>query len=106
MATLFVGNLASTTTTTDLTELFTLHGEVASVSLPVDCNTGRNRGFAIVEMTSGSEAAMLAVNGKAVNGRRLAVNPAQPRPVRPSVLTKLPARMADSGQTGGFRPLG
>ena len=90
MATLFVGNLASTTTDADLMELFAPHGEVATVSLPVDCNTGRNRGFAIVEMTSGAEAAMRAVNGKAVNGRRLAVNPAQVRPSRPSVLTKLP----------------
>lgn len=89
MATLFVGNLASTTTAADLTELFAPHGEVVSVSLPVDCNTGRNRGFATVEMASGAEAAMRAVNGKAVNGRRLAVNPAQLRPVRPSTLAKL-----------------
>ncbi len=89
MASLFVGNLASTTTDADLMELFGPHGEVASVSLPVDRNTGRNRGFAIVEMASGAEAAVRAVNGKAVNGRRLAVNPAQPRPQRTAVAVKL-----------------
>lgn len=86
MATLFVGNLASATTDAELMELFAPHGEVASVSLPVDRNTGRNRGFAMVEMTSGAEAAMRAVNGKAVKGRRLAVNAAQPRLTRPSPL--------------------
>jgi RNA recognition motif-containing protein len=91
MATLFVGNLASVTTDADLRELFTPHGEVASVSLPVDRNSGRHRGFALVEMTSGAEAAMRAVNGKAVGGRRLAVSPAQPRPTRPSVLVQLPS---------------
>ena len=90
MATLFVGNLALTTTDADLMELFTPHGDVASASVSVDRNTGRSRGFALVEMTSGAEAAMLAVNGKAVSGRRLAVNPAQPRPIRPSPLLKMP----------------
>lgn len=89
MTTLFVGNLASSTTGADLKELFARHGEVASVSLPVDCNTGRNRGFAIVEMTNGAEAAVRAVNGQAVGGRRLAVNPAHPKPPRPVPVGKM-----------------
>jgi RNA recognition motif-containing protein len=86
MATLFVGNLALTTTDADLLELFAPHGEVASASVSMDRNTGRSRGFALVEMTSGADVAMLAVNGKAVSGRRLSVTAAQPRPTRPSPL--------------------
>lgn len=86
MTTLFVGNLSPATTDVDLKELFARHGEVASVNLPMDRNTGRHRGFALVEMTSGAEAAVRAVNGHPVGGRRLAVNPAQTRTPRPSPL--------------------
>ena len=86
MATLFVGNLALTTTDADLLELFTPHGEVVSASVSVDRNTGRSRGFALVEMTSGADVAMRVMNGKAVSGRRLSVTVAQPRPTRPSPL--------------------
>lgn len=88
MATLFVGNLAPATTNADLLELFAPHGEVASAAVSIDRNTGRSRGFAIVEMTTGAEAAMRAVNGRAVNGRRLAVTAAQLRTPRPSPLVK------------------
>jgi RNA recognition motif-containing protein len=84
MATLFVGNLSAATTDADLTELFAAHGEVTSVSVPVDRNSGRNRGFAIIEMSAGDAAAVRAVNGKVVNGRPLAVSPAHPRPPRPA----------------------
>lgn len=86
MATLFVGNLTVTTTDAELLELFAPHGEVASAVVSIDRNTGRSRGFAIVEMTFGADVAMLAVNGKAVNGRRLAVTAAQPPRRRPSPL--------------------
>lgn len=89
MATLFVGNLSLTTTDADLLELFTPHGEVTSASVSVDRNTNRSRGFALVEMTSGADVAMRAVNGKAVGGRRLSVTAAQPRIIRPSPLVNL-----------------
>ena len=89
MATLFVGNLAPTTTDADLLELFARHGEVASATVSVDRNTGRSRGFALVEMTTGAETAMRAMNGQAMSGRRLAVNPAQIRPTRPVPAIKL-----------------
>lgn len=89
MATLFVGNLSLSTTDAELMELFTPHGEVASASVSVDRNTNRSRGFALVEMTSGADVAMRAVNGKAVGGRRLAVTAAQPRIIRPSPLVNM-----------------
>lgn len=86
MATLFVGNLAGTATDADLLELFSPHGEVVSASVSIDRNTGRSRGFAIVEMTTGADRAMLAVNGRLVTGRRLVVSAAQLRQQRPSPL--------------------
>ena len=88
MATLFVGNVAGTVTDADLLELFAPHGEVVSAAVSIDRNTGRSRGFAIVEMTTGAEAAMQAVNGRAVSGLRLAVTAAQMRRPLPSPLVK------------------
>lgn len=84
MTTLFVGNLAVSTTDDDLKELFGKYGSVASAGVVIDRNTGRSRGFALVEMTSGADAAILAVNGMAVSGRPLSVNTAHPRATRPS----------------------
>lgn len=84
MTTLFVGNLAVGTTDDDLKELFGKYGSVASAGVVFDRNTGRSRGFAYVEMGTGADAAILAVNGMAVNGRPLSVNTAQPRTTRPS----------------------
>lgn len=89
MATLFVGNLAAATTDNDLKELFGLHGEVESVNVPTDWNSGRSRGFALIEMASGAEAAMRAVTGLSVGGRRLVVTPAAPRPTRSVPAVKL-----------------
>lgn len=81
MATLFVGNLAAAVTETGLKELFGRFGEVGAVSLPIERSTGRHRGFALVELVSGAEAAVRTLHGRVVNGRQLAVNPAHPRPV-------------------------
>lgn len=85
MTTLFVANLAVGTTDDDLKELFGKYGSVASAGVVIDRNTGRSRGFALVDMNDGADAAILAVNGMAVNGRPLSVNAAQPRTTRPSL---------------------
>ena len=86
MTTLFVGNLASATTDDDLKELFGRYGEVASAGVVMDRNTSRSRGFALVEMNSGANEAMVGVNGLAVNGRPLSVSVATTRPRPPSRL--------------------
>ena len=72
---LHVGNLAATTTEKDLQILFSPHGNVAEVNLPLERESGRPRGFAIVTMATpeGARAALLALNGKEVEGRVLAV---------------------------------
>jgi RNA recognition motif-containing protein len=46
---LFVGNLSFKMNEEDIRDLFAAHGNVVSVSVPVDTATGRKRGFAFVE---------------------------------------------------------
>ncbi|MBN1919541.1 MAG: RNA-binding protein, partial [Verrucomicrobia bacterium] len=62
---IFVGNLSYTTDDEALRQLFEPHGEVTSVSVIKDRDTGRSRGFAFVEMPNSQEgrAAIAAVNG-------------------------------------------
>ena len=81
---LYVGNLSFQTRESDLTELFAQAGQVESVQLITDRDTGRSKGFAFVEM-SNDEAAAKAIaqfNGKEVNGRNLTVNEARPKEKR------------------------
>jgi RNA recognition motif-containing protein len=78
---LYVGNLAFSTSSQDLQELFAQAGTVESASVVEDRDTGRSRGFGFVEMSSKEEgtAAIEQFNGKEVNGRSLTVNEAKPR---------------------------
>src|SRR5438105_3771413 len=81
---LFVGNLAFTTSETDLQDMFAAHGPVTEVHLPADRESGRPRGFAFVTMATpeAAQAAILALNGRAVGARMLTVNEARPREER------------------------
>ena len=78
---LYVGNLASTATEKDLQGLFSLHGNVAEVNLPVERETGRPRGFGVITMATpqGARAAILALNGKELGARMLRVTEVRPR---------------------------
>ena len=80
---IYVGNLSYQTTETDLTSLFEQAGQVDSVNIITDRDTGRSKGFAFVEM-SGDDAdkAIAQFNGTEVNGRALTVNEARPREER------------------------
>ncbi|MCX8138852.1 MAG: RNA-binding protein [Gemmataceae bacterium] len=80
---LYVGNLPFGTADQDLTELFAQFGVVVKAQVIVDRETGRSRGFGFVEMSSGAEEAIAAVNGYEYGGRRLTVNEARPREERP-----------------------
>jgi cold-inducible RNA-binding protein len=78
---LYVGNLAFSTSSQDLQDLFAQAGTVESASVVEDRETGRSRGFGFVEMSTKEEgtAAIEQFNGKEVNGRNLTVNEARPR---------------------------
>ena len=68
---LYVGNLSFQVTSDDLRELFEPYGDVSSASVVMDRDTGRSRGFGFVEMNSGGDAAIDALNGKDHDGRAL-----------------------------------
>ncbi len=81
---LYVGNLAFSTTTADLEKLFGDYGTVSRAQVTTDRETGRSRGFGFVEMSSGAEQAIQALNGAQFQGRTLTVNEAKPREARPA----------------------
>lgn len=78
---LYVGNLPYTTSDSDLQQLFSQHGSVASAQVITDRETGRSKGFGFVEMASDGEAqaAISGLHGKDWNGRPLTVNEARPK---------------------------
>jgi hypothetical protein len=80
---LYVGNLPFSTTEQELQQLFGQYGTVTKAQVIMDRETGRSRGFGFVEMSSGTEEAIQALNGAEYQGRRLTVNEAKPREERP-----------------------
>jgi cold-inducible RNA-binding protein len=77
----YVGNLNYRTTESALRDLFAEHGEVQSVSIITDRNTGRSKGFGFVEMATDAQArdAIAALNGQELDGRELNVAEARPQ---------------------------
>lgn len=78
---IYVGNLSYSATQEDLSGVFTEYGTVSRVTVPLDRETGRPRGFAFVELSSPSEedSAIEALDGAEWMGRELRVNKARPR---------------------------
>ena len=78
---IYVGNLSYGMSEDELREAFAAYGDVASVKILSDRETGRSRGFGFVEMPNQSEgeAAVSQLNGKELGGRTLRVNEARPR---------------------------
>ncbi len=78
---IFVGNLSYTSGEDSIRSLFTPYGEVESVKVIVDRETGRSRGFGFVEMPNDDEArtAVESLDGQELEGRALRINEARPR---------------------------
>jgi RNA recognition motif-containing protein len=78
---IYVGNLSYGMSEDELREAFSAYGDVSSVKILSDRETGRSRGFGFVEMPNQSEgeAAVAQLNGKELGGRTLRVNEARPR---------------------------
>ncbi len=81
---LYVGNLSYSTSENQVRELFAQAGEVGSVSLIMDRDTGRPKGFGFVEMSteSGAQEAIRRFNNYSLDDRNLTVNEARPREER------------------------
>ncbi len=81
---LYVGNLPHSADQQTLQDTFSQCGTVDSVNVITDRDTGRSKGFAFVEMSSGGEAqkAIQQLNGISLDGREIKVNEAKPRAPR------------------------
>ena len=97
MFNIYVGNLPYSTTEQDLAELFGQYGQVAKTSIIIDRESGRSRGFGFAEMPNDEEgqAAITALNGFDLDGRKLTVNEARPREAQSS------GRGGYGGSSGG-----
>jgi RNA recognition motif-containing protein len=91
---LYVGNMSFDSSESELRKAFEAHGTVDSVTIIMDRDTGRPKGFGFVEMSNEAEAkkAIESLNGKDFMGRTLNVNEARPRTDGPR-----------GGGGGGFR---
>ncbi len=98
---LYVGNLPFSTSEAELRVLFQRVGNVRTVTIPLDRETQRPRGFAFVEMETPDEAsaAIRAFNGHLMNGRPLTVNAARPMEPRGNSF----GRERNPARNGGHR---
>ena len=76
---IFVGSLAWATTSEGLEQAFAQYGVVTSAKVISDRDTGRSKGFGFVEMDTGGDEAIEALNGSDLDGRQIVVNEARPR---------------------------
>lgn len=94
---IYVGNISFDTTDAMLREAFSKFGEVVSAGVALDKETGRSRGFGVVEMAQPRQAvdAMEALNGTELGGRTIKVGEFHPR-------SKEPRRDSRGGFRGSF----
>ena len=79
---IFVGSLAWATTSEGLEKAFAQYGSVTTAKVITDRETGRSKGFGFVEMATGGDEAIRALNGATLDGRTIVVNEARPRESR------------------------
>ncbi|KAB2918181.1 RNA-binding protein [Oscillatoria amoena NRMC-F 0135] len=79
--TIYVGNLSYQAGEQELAQLFSDYGEVTSVKIVKDIQSGRPRGFAFVEMATEESAdrAIEDLNETEFLSRKLVVNKARPK---------------------------
>ena len=77
---IYVANINFRAQEDQLKQLFSEFGEVSSVKIVTDRETGRSRGFGFVEMPNDADAqkAIANLNGKDFHSRSLVVNEARP----------------------------
>lgn len=81
---LYVGNLPFSATGDSLKALFATYGEIEEAIVISDRFSGRSKGFGFITFKDEASAqkAIEELNGKDVEGRKIVVNVARPRPER------------------------
>ncbi|MCF7797813.1 MAG: RNA-binding protein [Lentisphaeria bacterium] len=83
MKTIYVGNLPFSASEDDIRNVFAEYGEVHSVKLITDRDTGRPRGFGFVEMDEDpANQAIEGLQDYSMEGRTLQINEARERKPR------------------------
>ena len=77
----YVGNLSTQVTDTQLNELAAPYGTIVSANVATERSTGESKGFGFIEFNSDDEAkaAITGLDGREVNGKALKVNESRPR---------------------------
>ena len=81
---IYVANLSFKTTGESLQKQFENYGEVTSVNIITDRETGRSRGFGFIDMPNDEDAqkAIDALNETTIDGKEIIVNVARPKTER------------------------
>ena len=81
---IYVGNLPYDLNEEEIKAMFGEFGQVSTVTLITDRESGRPKGFGFVEMADDAQgqAAIAALNGKEIKGRTVRVDKAEPRTER------------------------
>ena len=82
---IFIAGLNYNMSEAELGELFVEYGEVVSVKIIMDRETGRSKGYGFVEMADdeAGDKAIAALNEVDMDGKTLSVSVARPREERP-----------------------
>ena len=83
---MYIGNLQSNVTESDLKDLFSEFGEVLSVNIVMDRASRQSKGYGFLEMPNNSEAdkAIKALNGIELGGGNIKISQSDPRRKRSS----------------------
>lgn len=80
MKSLFIGNLPTDASEQEIVDLFTPYGKVRKLDMPRDIFTGRNKGFAFIDMEGHeARAAMAALDGKTFRDKQVKVREEKPK---------------------------
>ena len=82
---IYVGNLPYSIDRDQLREIFAQYGEVRAARIVIERETGKSKGYGFVDMDNNEEAnaAIAALNGTDIGGRKAVINEARPREDRP-----------------------
>jgi len=81
---IYVGNLPYSADSQQLSQLFSVFGDVVEATVVTDRETGQSKGFGFVQMATDEAAsnAIASLNGTMLGNRTIRVNEAQARPER------------------------
>jgi len=89
--TVYIGNLPFQITEEDIKSIFSKFGAVKTISMPVDKETGRIRGFSFVDLDDESQELQIIseLDGAELMGRILKVSQAKPSVQKPRTVSSV-----------------